>query len=381
MSLLLEVIYGGAGTGKTTRLINDVKKLNSSSFIILSPTHSSLRNLINKLDINTKDSARTLYSFFQIDYENDHVIGPLKIVKHIFIDEFGLIKKELFKQILNKTSVQLHKFIDQNRIPEFSIIFHLYGDPCQLSPIYTEKRYISFKSLHRYNGIGTYVIEHDYNCLFSLKFVRESHKELLKTNYRANNDVLQLVKSIFYDVNLDVITYTSQLEVVRLIVDEGYVFISSKYEHHVPIYKLIQSMIITKFTPEQYRIINDLLFYPDSKFLVAETTSKYKNGEYVKLDHFIGNDAYLKTEDGTMFRYERSIKLLPEFLITAHKSQGLTIPKIIVCTDDLFDVSMLYTMITRASQDVLFFSNLKPDLSDYVSKFREILRFYNYISV
>ena len=378
MSINLQVTYGGAGTGKTYELVNDVKKSKSTSYVILSPTHSSLRNLKDRLTIEQRDHARTVYSYFQIDYENDYVIGPLKIVKDVFIDEFGLIKKKLFKQIINKTSVALHKFISEHRIPDFDITFHIYGDPVQLSPIYTKQRKISFDKLAKYDMQHYYVIEHDYNCLFSLKIVQDAAKHLLTVNHRANDAVIDIVKRLFYDNDLSVITYTNQMEIARLIVNEGYVFISSKYEFHTQIYKLVQSLIISTLT-EPYIIKDDLLFYPNSRFLVSETTSQHKNGEYLSFDHIKSNRVYLKDESGSVFEYDSRLKILPEFLITAHKSQGLTIPKVIVCTDNLFDVSMLYTMITRASEDVKFFCINKPDLEDYISRFRDILQFYGYI--
>ena len=129
------MVSAGAGTGKTTRLVNDASKLNKDSYIILSPTHSSLKNLQTRLNDEQKSHSRTLYSYFQIDYEHDHVVGPISFVKHIFIDEFGLIKKELFKQIINKTSIQFNNFIMKNRLVDLDVFIHLYGDPVQLSPI------------------------------------------------------------------------------------------------------------------------------------------------------------------------------------------------------------------------------------------------------
>ena len=382
MSIVINVTYGGAGTGKTTALVNDVKTLGGRSYIILSPTHSSLRNLTDKLTSEQGKNAKTVYSYFQIDYENDHVVGPNKIVKHVFIDEFGLIKKELFKQIINKTSIALHKFIDTNRIPDFNINFYIYGDPVQLSPIYTTKRKISFTSLARYeidsHLLPSFVIEHDYNSLFSLKVIREATKKLLTVNYRSNDDVLQIVRKLFYENDLSVIKYIDQMEVARLIVNEGYVFISSKYDLHTSIYRLVQTMLVRKYAENEYKLMNELMFYPGSRFLVAETSVSHKNGEYVTFDHISGDKVFLKSGDA-VFEYSNKLKLLPEFLITAHKSQGLTIPNVIVCTDNLFDISMLYTMITRASKSVLFFSNTNPDLTSYVANFRSILQYYNYV--
>ena len=387
MSIQLDVTYGGAGTGKTTQLINDVRQLNNPSFVILSPTHSSLRNLTSKLPSSMVDEAKTVYSYFQIDYEHDHVVGPIKIVKHIYIDEFGLIKKELFKQILNKTSIAVHKFAESMRLDDLQISIHLYGDPVQLSPIYLEKRFISFHALHRYDGNCASVIEHDYNSLFSLKPIRLASKHLLTVNHRSNDEVLQLVKRLFYDMDITSMTFIDQFEVVRRIIDEGYVFISSRYDHQIPIYKLVKNGIIKRFYDDilelkvTFKVIDDLLFYPDAKFMVKETNSKHRNGEYVKVHHFTNTSVWLIDESESVFEYDSKLKLLPECMITAHKSQGLTISKVIVCTDDLFDDAMLYTMITRASESVLFYRSKEIDLIPYLKRFNDLLRFYGYTSL
>lgn len=50
------------------------------------------------------------------------------------------------------------------------------------------------------------------------------------------------------------------------------------------------------------------------------------------------------------------IQYAPIFLLTIHKSQGKTIDNVIVCVDDMFDISMMYTAITRAKNNLLFFS-------------------------
>lgn len=377
--LIYNIVYGGAGTGKTTRLVNDVSKLKKDSYVILSPTHSSLKNLQTRLNDEQKSHSRTLYSYFQIDYEHDHVVGPISFVKHIFVDEFGLIKKELLKQIINKTSIHLNNFIMKNRLVDLDVFIHLYGDPVQLSPIYTEKRYISFNKLAKFDGLHSYVIEHYYNSPFSLTPIVKSHHELLKVNHRANDKVIQIVQRLFYDNDLSVIQYINQLEVVRLIVNEGYVFISSTYELQASIYKLVCVILEQCYSNTIY--FNKLLFYNNAKFIVAETTSKRKNGEILTFDHHSDGNIYLKDEDGIIFKYDSLIKLLPEFLITAHKSQGLTIPKVIVCVDNLFDVSMLYTMITRASEDVKFYKVNDVKLNDYITKFRDILHYYGYIDL
>ena len=53
-------------------------------------------------------------------------------------------------------------------------------------------------------------------------------------------------------------------------------------------------------------------------------------------------------------RIVNTSKLLPYNFITCHKAQGRTIPKVLLILDDLFEITMLYTAITRARDDVKF---------------------------
>ena len=46
--------------------------------------------------------------------------------------------------------------------------------------------------------------------------------------------------------------------------------------------------------------------------------------------------------------------ILPKKFITAHKSQGKSFDKICVILDEMFDISMLYTILTRARSKIYF---------------------------
>ena len=46
----------------------------------------------------------------------------------------------------------------------------------------------------------------------------------------------------------------------------------------------------------------------------------------------------------------------PLYLLTVHKSQGRTIKNVIVCIDEIFDMCMLYTAITRAKENLKFYT-------------------------
>ena len=48
--------------------------------------------------------------------------------------------------------------------------------------------------------------------------------------------------------------------------------------------------------------------------------------------------------------------ITPAYLLSVHKSQGRSIDKVIVCVDGMFDISMLYTAITRTKTKLMFYS-------------------------
>ena len=81
-----------------------------------------------------------------------------------------------------------------------------------------------------------------------------------------------------------------------------------------------------------------------------------------------------------MSHSEEFYPICPNFLISIHKSQGRTIENVIFCIDELFDMSMLYTGITRAKNKLMFFSEEKNEIkrvellikNAYVDDFKQL---------
>ena len=85
-----------------------------------------------------------------------------------------------------------------------------------------------------------------------------------------------------------------------------------------------------------------------------EDSLQYKAAEkiYFKnntIELYNGENAYYFIHN-PMERYP----LLPPNFITVHKAQGLSLDKVLVILDDMFEITMLYTAITRAITDVKF---------------------------
>ena len=371
MVVELKVIYGGAGCGKTHRIVEIATELAKKqlSYIVLAPTHSSKYNVYHRFkslghDID-KDRFQTIYAYFCINWEDNDVIGPSVYYDVVFIDEFGLIKKELFRQMMScLNTVKKH------------ITVYIAGDVLQLSPIYVDKLLISLHRLNKYyERVPSFIIEHDYKSLFSLKFVREASKELLTVNHRSDSDTLGLIHEIFYDLNISRIKPISTNKVVYLLSKENYTFISAKYEQHDLIYRQLKTQITDKTE------INGLAFYKGAKFMAIENTRQVHNGDLLKFKRIEGSRVIFKRDDEEIL-WNNNFKLIPAQLLTSHKAQGLSIDKVIVCIDDMFDISMFYTMCTRAISSLMFYTAKKTldteGLMRTLTRFHEMLVYYGY---
>ena len=203
-------------------------------------------------------------------------------------------------------------------------------------------------------------------------------------------------------------------DVPNYILNLNYVFIASKYSILQKIYDYIYDNFWRKsnlhediITLEQHISFSsgfkNLYLYPGMKIIVCDTDEhkKYINGEELI---FTGNFEYgkmkcLKLEEKE-YVYVDKIKevdktkseeyypICPSFLITIHKSQGKTIDNVIVCIDDMFDMSMMYTAITRAKNNLVFFSKTNDEKerrnilikNAYIEEFKQLNLICNNVS-
>ena len=74
--------------------------------------------------------------------------------------------------------------------------------------------------------------------------------------------------------------------------------------------------------------------------------------------------------------YYSYFPILPNNLITYHKAQGKTIDNVILCVDNVFEFSMLYTGLTRAKNNVLLFS-----FSEQIKDIKNVNTIYEYLNI
>lgn len=116
-----------------------------------------------------------------------------------------------------------------------------------------------------------------------------------------------------------------------------------------------------------------LYLYSGMEIRLCFTNQKYDscgyyNGEIVTFTGNIEMDKLKCINSNQQVIYVEKIKevnksnseeyypISPLFLTTIHKAQGYTINNVIVDIDNLFDMSMMYTAITRAKNNLLFYT-------------------------
>ena len=242
--LNISTIYGRAGTGKTTYMSSlIVKTFNlKRSFVVLTSTHSALNTIYSAcVKLNPfilKSNFRTIYSYFRIDYTTNVLLGPITILpSYIYIDEFSLIDKELFRSIINNLKYQIssHKFNGE------SLNIFISGDILQLPSIVTDKQYISINKLRKIENLlnkhkpqrriipRINVIEHYYLSIFGMNCIQKREKHELPHNYRSNDIIIQTLNAIYSEDRTFKYKFVEIDDIVTKICKEGYVFLCSKY--------------------------------------------------------------------------------------------------------------------------------------------------------
>ena len=344
-NIKITAIQGIAGTSKTTTLAKIISKIpNGINFAGLSFTHHAVKNLLLKTkQFNPYiDSSKfkTIHSFFRIDYKNDFFVGSTKNdITYLFIDEFSMIDKELFKRIIYDAKTK--------NVKEIIIA----GDFLQLPRAGTLNDYISIDTLKR-------MISEDNKFIISNEFLKPlqhydnsclvlSNKIIeKKIQYRnANNIFLKWILNEEFVKHFDELPFITFDECIKLL-KNNYTLIASKYK------------ILDIFKNELYEnpAKGDFIYG-------TETINDIINGNvYVILN--IENEIVLARDIETdeLVFFKKPYNFYPLNLYTFHKSQGLTFENVIICIDDLFDYPMLYTGITRASKDIKFYSSKNKEL-------------------
>ena len=397
VKITIKHVIGKAGTGKTTyakRVAEHHIKRNKKVYC-LSFTHSAVENM-KRRGFNGICEFSTLHSFFRIDY-NGEVIGCFKYVDVIIIDEFSLIASAL----LDKCIKSIFKAGDSLCIKECEI--YLIGDPLQLGAVNLNDS-ITYKLLNEAFSVIPIesipvdkripIIKHWGSLCINSPTVKElTTKTLtLTTNHRSEDKLMKLVDTVV--MNGDITSILPLIvtvdDVVKRIRNESYIVLASKYD----VLQKINSRVRIEKNTLKY---HDWLYIENEPVYMTINSSSIYNGEQVTLitadesSITIENDGHRNIITDQYLCNVDSVKVndkiplaMPSYLYTFHKSQGMEFENVAICIDDLFEFPMLYTGITRARKNVIFFtlnSLLLNDIDKTIKLSKNEESYRNFLSI
>lgn len=339
----IKFVLGKAGTGKTTTILNSLISFNS--VLCIAYTHSAVENLRSKSE--NKFKYMTIHKYLKLPI-NKIIYRKLKEYDrydYIVIDEVSLIPLNIIDILFNLT----------NYFKETKFIF--IGDLLQLPCINKDKKLLNIKQkyLKKYPGFKNVICSLD-NCLKLVLYLNDTiyfneyfmnnDKMILTYNYRNNEYVQSIINELiccFYEEELknNIKKYIININELGQEQFKDYVKLASRYKYLKTLYS------VSNIMKDGEKCVNckiGEIFIKNGDILVA-------NENIEDMDLVNGEEYIIENVDDELLMFNIK-KFLPYNYLTIHKSQGKTLDKIVVCIDDLFEISMFYTALTRAKTDI-----------------------------
>ena len=383
----ITIISGDAGTGKSYELAKHIYNTykNNLTFVVLAYTHSAVNTIYNTFfklyNIDIGNKFMTIHKYFKINIITNKIQhNVFEKLDYMFIDEYSLISVELFNNIFGAINSNVNNLVlcgDYKQLHSIKISNNIEYDKLLKYMKQLDNKYTFDEDL-------VSSIQHFDNSIISLPSIQKRlvNNIILTEQKRSNNEITSLVNNyVFNDNPISDDLFVSKASCVNLINNNGYIFIASKYK----ILQDIHNCITNYVTKPLYEIsqpygLNKMKLYDDQLVTITTNTKEFCNGdtyifkEYNKKQQYILLQDINTNENKFLYKINYSedehieqleyFPILPYYLTTFHKSQGKTFNNVIVCVDNLFDFTMLYTGITRAKDNVLFYTN-----SEYKPKY------------
>ena len=358
----VKFVLGKAGTGKTTSILKSLMELNNS-VLCLAYTHSAVENLKNKSNSKLKGTESkkkqwvfmTIHKYLKLPINKIiyRKIANYEIYDYIVIDEISLIPLDIINILFNLSNYFINtKFI-------------FIGDLLQLPSIRKEKtgKKLSFlkndkfdKPLNISLNESIKILSYLNDTVYFNDYYNNSDKLILTYNYRNDIYVQGIINEVMTD-SKNILKYiiTAQDLNTGQSPYNDYIKLASRYKYLKTLYTLSNNY------NKNYKIVKSKIgdiYIKNGDLLVANENiedMELVNGEIYKINNV--DDEILMFNIG---------KFLPYNYLTIHKSQGKTLNKIIICINDLFEISMFYTALTRAQTDIKFicFGNIETELKN-----------------
>lgn len=356
----IKFIIGEAGTAKTTSIVKIALELRTN-YIATALTHSACNNMIEKGI--PADKVKTLHSYFKIMPDTTFINMPKHIPKYLIVDEFSLIPVALLENIFK-------------RFEPFETTIILSGDLLQLPPV-DENRGGSFIKIDNLKLSGCCSLEDAKNIFMTLgrtilnsPYYINANKLILSKNYRCEDNVMKILNNIMANDTVELTDLNK--------VPEDCVFIASTYKNLKQMRKLrgLNPAAVGSVRPlSSNNMIKTRVGYcnTDTPFILTKSTTEFYNGDIVKVISFNDDTSEIYrrsapygSKDGKTVIIHKDeygcFDLLPEQFLTIHYSQGRGFKNVCLCVDDLFEIGMLYTGITRAQKNIYLVSLKNPNL-------------------
>lgn len=347
----IKFVLGKAGTGKTTTILNSLKDM-KGKILCIAYTHSAVENLRSKSENQNQWVFMTIHKYLKLPI-NKIIYRKLKEYErfdYIVIDEVSLIPLNIIDILFNLT----------NYFKETKFIF--IGDLLQLPCINKDKKLLNIKQkyLKKYPGFKNVICSLD-NCLKLVLYLNDTiyfneyfmnnDKMILTYNYRNNEYVQSIINELIGNIvpeeelKNNIKKYMININELGQEQFKDYVKLASRYKYLKTLYS------VSNIMKDDEKCVNckiGEIFIKNGDILVA-------NENIEDMDLVNGEEYIIENVDDELLMFNIK-KFLPYNYLTIHKSQGKTLDKIIVCIDDLFEISMFYTALTRAKTDIKLIS-------------------------
>lgn len=366
-------LYGKAGTGKSFCIDTLLQRLSEEErkrTVVITPTGIAASNI-------TYTTATTIHSLFELHtfiYSKDSSIKiPNKLlgVRRIIIDEIGMVRKDIFTQL-----IRVVKAVEEKTGNKIQLIFS--GDYGQISPVVTKKD----KAI-----IDMYYEESKdkYFCFDSPLWNELNLQNIvLRNNRRHNNDNNDELQKEFINVCDDIkfgllnsiswlnnnLSHTAINDAIYLCANnkqvDDYNSLYTKDFTETQVYKA--KIELGERYNEGFNINNtklpvkaELNLAVGMRVMTLVNTKSYKNGSLGTITALLDNKVKVKLDstgrEVTVRAAKFDIENLEEsnmyqipiaiaYAITVNKAQGLTLDKANI-VPGFFAPGQLYTAITR----------------------------------
>lgn len=370
----IKFIIGKAGCSKTTTLINIQKNIpKNKTSVAIAFTHSACKNMI----MNGMQHVKTIHSFFGI-MPNTTVVKIKYLPNFLLIDEFSLIPVDLL--------VSIFEHINMTK-KEITIV--LAGDLLQLPPV-TTTNLIDITKIDLTGECSLKDAQQIFNTLgrtiYSTDYYKNASKLILKKNFRCGSNVMNILENV---LSTSVIQLT---ELSKIEFDKETIFIASTYKNLKKMYQVVLTDRPADCAPAQIikTRIGFINIHDHENFILTENLNEdFHNGDLIKIishepENILGDVLKISHSDPTEAAAQLTqtylkknefgrFEILPSNFLTVHYSQGRGFKKIVLCVDDMFEIGMLYTAITRAREEIYFISFIdenEKNVSDIVRRFK-----------